>query len=75
MVTSYWINPQKRRYYRIGLMRDLFDQPTIMLAWGGMDSRRGGVKLCAVPSYADGLRQIDVLEKRRKQHGYSICAA
>lgn len=65
-----WIHPEKDRYYRAELVQDLFGAWTLILAWGGLGSRRGRMRLVSVPSYAAGLERLDGLRKRRRQRGY-----
>ncbi|MBK1723284.1 WGR domain-containing protein [Thiocystis violacea] len=65
-----WIHPQKARYYRVELVQDLLGDWTLVLCWGGLGSRRGGMRIRAVASEAVGLEQIEAIGKRRRQRGY-----
>jgi hypothetical protein len=66
-----WVHEEKRRYYQVHLVEDLFGEWTLISCWGGLDSHRGGMRTTGVESYASGLEQIRGIEKRRKQRGYS----
>jgi len=66
-----WVNEEKRRYYQVHLVEDLFRQWSLIICWGALDSRRGGVRSIVVSSYDEGLERIREIDKRRKQRGYS----
>lgn len=61
-----WINPQSRRYYTAAIVTNLFGQPELVRAWGGIGSSRGGQSSQPDPD-PDALAR---LAKRRKQRGY-----
>ena len=65
-----WINAEKRRYYQVDLVQDLFGDWTLILVWGGLESRRGRMRVVYAPSYAEGLERIASIAKRRQQRGY-----
>lgn len=69
-----WIQTEKARYYQAFLVKDLFGEWTLIMAWGGLGSRRGGMRSTRVPSYAAGLERIGEIDKRRKRHGYRSLA-
>lgn len=65
-----WINAEKGRYYQVDLVQDLFGDWTLILVWGGLESRRGRMRVVYVSSYAEGLERIASIAKRRQQRGY-----
>ena len=65
-----WIHPEKQRYYSVALVRDLFDDWTLLQCWGGIGSHLGGRRILWVESREAGLKQIMAIGKRRRQHGY-----
>ncbi|WP_338115990.1 WGR domain-containing protein [Thiocystis violacea] len=65
-----WIHPQKARYYQVELLQDLLGDWTLVLSWGGLRSRQGGIRILAVAGEALGLEQREAIGKRRRQRGY-----
>lgn len=65
-----WINAEKRRYYQVQLVEDLFGDWSVVACWGGLDSHRGGMQVKTVASYEAALKQVEVIGKRRRQRGY-----
>jgi hypothetical protein len=65
-----WIQAEKARYYQAILVKDLFGEWTLITAWGGLGSKRGGMRSTAVVSHEAGLERIREIDKRRRQHGY-----
>jgi hypothetical protein len=65
-----WINPTSFRYYEAHLALDLFGEWTLIAVWGGLRSRLGGMRSTGVASYAEGVRQVEVIDKRRRKRGY-----
>jgi hypothetical protein len=65
-----WINPDKRRYYRVHLDRDLFGDWTLIKVWGGIGSNHGRLQSSGVASYEAGIEQVDEIARRRAQRGY-----
>ncbi|WP_346014681.1 WGR domain-containing protein [Thiocystis violacea] len=63
-------HPEKARYYQVDLVQDLLGDWTLVLSWGGEPSRRGRMRILAVPSEAAGREQLDAIAKRRRQRGY-----
>ena len=61
-----WINPQSHRYYSAELVTNLFGEPELVRAWGGIGSARGGQSSEPDPA-PDALVRV---AKRRKQRGY-----
>lgn len=66
-----WVNPNKFRYYEAHLVLDLFAEWNLIRVWGGLGSRLGGMRSGAVASYADGIREIQRIGRRRSRHGYT----
>ena len=65
-----WINPDKARYYQVELLQDLLGDWTLVQCWGGIGSHLGRLRIVHVASEQAGLKQIAVIAKRRRQHGY-----
>lgn len=65
-----WVHAQKRRYYQVELVEDLFADWTIIQSWGGIDSHRGRMRIVWVASQAEGLKRIEAIGKRRGVRGY-----
>jgi len=65
-----WIHPEKYRYYQAELVTDLFGDWSLVCAWGGLGTPRGGYKVTGVTDYEDGLRKIDALDAHRQKRGY-----
>ncbi len=49
----YWIKPSNHRYYLAELVQDLFNDWTLICAWGGYGTLRGHHSITGVASYAD----------------------
>lgn len=65
-----WIHRTKHRYYSVHETFDLWGQLCLVLCWGSLDSRRGGLKTLVLAGEAERDRQIASLAKRRVQRGY-----
>jgi hypothetical protein len=65
-----WINAEKARYYRVVLEKDLFGVWNLIACWGGLHSRRGGMRVTALASLDAGVAAVDGIAKRRRQRGY-----
>jgi len=65
-----WVNEEKRRYYQVHLVEDMFGDWSLIACWGGLDSRRGGMRSTVVASHEAGFERIREIGKRRKQRGY-----
>jgi hypothetical protein len=66
----YWVHHGKRRYYRVHIARDLFDELTVITCWGSLDSHRGGYRTLRLTSQEDLHRKLRAIAARRRQHGY-----
>jgi len=60
------------RVYTTLLDQDLLGDWTVMQSWGGKGNQRGGGEVTHVESFEAGLRLLQVIAKRRKQHGYNL---
>jgi len=69
-VVQRWLNRQNQRYYSAQLVQDLFGDWTLVVCWGGSNSKRGGMRITGVESLEAGEREIAKIGKRRLQHGY-----
>ncbi len=67
-----WVHPEKRRYYRVSLDRDLFGDLVLVRAWGGLGSNLGQVRQTVVGSEEEGERLLRGIERRRRQRGYVV---
>ena len=65
-----WIHPEKQRYYQVELLQDLLGDWILVKCWGGIGSHLGRLRIVHVASEQAGLKQIAVIAKRRRQHGY-----
>ena len=65
-----WIDPEKARYYRVVLEQDLFGVWSLIACWGGLHSRRGGMRVTTLASLDAGVAALDGIAKRRRQRGY-----
>jgi len=68
----YWINNEKRRYYRIYILKDLLGDISVIRAWGSLDSNAGSqVRHSLIEQ-----KTIDSLLERlclqRKHRGYEL---
>lgn len=61
-----WINPEKHRYYSAELVTNLFGQPELVRAWGGIGSHRGGQSSQPDPD-PEAMARV---AKRRASRGY-----
>lgn len=67
-----WIHSEKDRYYLADLVQDLFGDWVLVLCWGAIGSRRGQLRVIAVPSHDEGLVRLETIAKRRQQRGYRL---
>jgi hypothetical protein len=70
-----WINPTKARYYQVHLAQDLFGDWTLRKVWGGIGSRRGGMRHTGLASYEDGIKQLHEIARCRDRRGYRAVAS
>ncbi|MEA3640238.1 MAG: WGR domain-containing protein [Lamprobacter sp.] len=71
-LTHRWINRENQRYYSVRLVQDLFGDWTLVICWGGANSKRGGMRVTPVESQEEGEEEIRKMSKRRRQHGYAV---
>jgi predicted DNA-binding WGR domain protein len=69
--SQLWIHPEKRRYYRVWLSRDLLGMICLHCSWGGLDSARGGEKREVFSDWQKAREKLELVGKQRKQHGYN----
>ena len=65
-----WVHPEKQRYYQVELLQDLLGDWILVQCWGGIGSHLGRLRIVHFASEQAGLKQIAVIAKRRRQHGY-----
>ena len=58
------------RYYEVDLHRDLWGEWLLTQSWGRRGTRLGRVRVGPCGSHAEGLAQIAVIGKRRRQPCY-----
>ncbi len=61
----------ENRLYSMTLTRDLFGDWVLVHSWSGRFNRRGGGRIRAVASLADGLKRMKRVAKIREKHGYA----
>ncbi|WP_018949004.1 WGR domain-containing protein [Thioalkalivibrio sp. ALMg11] len=66
-----WVHRKQGRYYSARLVRDLFNELTVVQVWGGRGTRRGGHAISPVASVEEGMKLIDGIDRRRASRGYS----
>jgi WGR domain. len=71
-LNQLWINPDKRRYYRVILSRDLFDATVLHCMWGGLDSATGNDSHEVFSDAASAHEKLERIRKRRQQRGYRL---
>ena len=67
-----WIHPNKKRYYRLMLNKDLLSDWVITKAWGGINTANGRVVHVPCPNKEFALNMMLKLQKVRKQRGYIL---
>jgi hypothetical protein len=67
---KYWVNTQKRRYYRVYLGRDLLGDLTLTRSWGSLDSRQGRIQNELISDLQQGRKILNEIGKLRVRHGY-----
>lgn len=71
-INQLWINPDKRRYYRVMLGHDLFDAIVLHCVWGGLDSARGNDSHEVFSDATSAHEKLERIRKRRQQRGYRL---
>lgn len=66
-----WRHDEKRRYYTLHLTLDLFDQWSLVSAWGSLDTHQGRMTVKQVESYEAGVSEVEMIGQRRKRRGYT----
>lgn len=67
-----WENSQKKRYYEVRLLQNLFGEWELFCVWGGVGTNLGNAKSMPIVSREDAYGQIDQIAARRKQHRYLL---
>lgn len=67
-----WIHPQKRRWYTVYLIRDLFGDLILIRTWGSLDTQRGGEQRLLLNRPEDALPLLTTTANARKRHGYRL---
>ena len=65
----HWRHPEKNRYDTADLVRDLFGDWTLVLAWGGLRSAHGSRRITAVVSHEKGIEVIRAVTEHRRKRG------
>ncbi|MES9940336.1 MAG: hypothetical protein ABW104_20955 [Candidatus Thiodiazotropha sp. 6PLUC2] len=69
---KYWVNKQKRRYYRVHMDRDLLGDLTLTRSWGSLDSRLGRIQNELISDLKQGRKILDEIGKLRVRHGHIV---
>lgn len=69
-----WEHPDKKRYYKLMLSRDLLGDWVITRVWGGLNQATGRVSHIPCPTYDDAIKLMVEISRIRIKHGYVITA-
>ena len=69
-INQLWINPKKRRYYRVYLCIDLFGDIFLQRTWGSLNTAHSGSREELLECWQSGLDRLEVIKKQRSQRGY-----
>ena len=76
MYTSrLWVHPEKRRYYRASVYKDLLGHWVMVRDWGSLDTKLGGTKTELLEGFRQGKAQLEAVGKRRASHRYVLVEA
>jgi hypothetical protein len=67
-----WVHPNKKRYYRVFLSRDLLGDWVVTKSWGGISTSMGKVAHVACPSLEEAKKLIDTIASTRTKRGYIL---
>ncbi len=67
-----WIHPEKRRYYKFAIYRDLLGDRVLLRSWGSLDSKLSGCMTQVISSEEEEQPLIDLIRKRRQIHCYEL---
>lgn len=67
-----WVNPEKRRFYKASIQKDIFGGLYLLLEWGSLDSRQGNFRSLPCTDIADIRASLRQVFKRRKQKRYQL---
>lgn len=70
-MNQLWHHFEKRRYYRVYLIRDLWGQKCIVRSWGSLDTHSGGFKIMNLEesSFKEAIERIN---RMRLKRGYVL---
>jgi hypothetical protein len=68
---KHWINEKTNRYYKI-IRHPSFFGESIILMWGGINSKLGGYKIITYDTEEEIEKIIDKIAKRRKYREYIL---
>lgn len=71
-MSKLWVHPEKRRYYRASVYKDLLGQWILARDWGSLDSRLGGTKMELLAGVQEGNEKLIMIGKRRVSHRYAL---
>jgi predicted DNA-binding WGR domain protein len=60
------------RYYQVEVSQDLWGQWVLIQRWGRRGTRLGQTRRVPCDAYADALRLLARIQRRRVQHGYCV---
>lgn len=66
-----FVNPERRRWYRLDYGHDLTGDLVLIRRWGGLDSARGGESVSVMNSLEELNDALDQLCRLRPKRGYS----
>lgn len=67
-----WVQPDKKRYYKLILSCDLLGDWCVTRVWGGLNQASGRITHIPCSSYEDAIKLIEKISKTRIKHGYIV---
>jgi hypothetical protein len=65
-----WEHPDKKRYYKLILSRDLLGDWVVTRVWGGLNQATGRISHIPCPTYNDAIKLMEKISKTRTNRGY-----
>lgn len=65
-----WEHQDGRKFYTARMSSDMLGWWAVTCEWGSLHSRLGNRRVYAYRTYAEALRHMEGLSKRRKKRGY-----
>ncbi len=65
-------HPQRKRFYRVILSKDLFGDWVVTRVWGSIGKANGRIMHAPCSSYEEAILMIQTISKTRKRRGYEI---